>query len=1642
MPEVPLSYISTQSLRDSLLAKNLPPYNVEGSFTSNVNNPTFEIVQTVSGVIDTPSVSTNMFSPMSQSRILGSLNQYGPTRILDGAEFITTLQTTNSTTTFDADGNPVGSIGNFNEYTINDEKLPIITSDFYRLAVGVNKFGTTANGLLYFVTTVILPGLGQPYYTNIIGNSSSYTLLSLLTEDNPQGSNGSLSNDTVLVKIGAQKLKDYFTERISREIADIANPINTDALSNPFEMITGVEPLIDRDFRITVGSTRILTTLERISGTYFPDSIIPGQYLTDPNSEQSLYGQIKSAFNRTGLGSLAQRIFRTNQDTPSELFLVNTGGAQKSFLFKNLDFNLYKPYYNRPILQRLANAINPFDNQSSAGYYYVGSKTINVSTLTSPSGELPENSQGEELSAIVYGQDVVSEEFEGKQISSIKFGLKGQATTDSSANVDGGFVWSSTKTINNAGKRAGISGGTKTVDPEYRIIENIITGHASEVLLSSTNTDFVRDNSLLVKTQQLIDAADKVDGQRKLKHAGNAINQISKVFHDGYKIMTKGSQVMKFTDDNSNPIGYEYCRVFTKDTPYYTHKDLQKTTARIDGGEINGNIRKSTYSVFDSTFNLNIAPSSEESSTNMFNVQSENASVKKYMFSIENLAWAGSTRAGLQYKDLPSCERGPNKGRVMWFPPYGISFSDTSTPNFHSNSFLGRPEPIYTYKDTTRTGTLSFKMIVDHPSIVNLLVDKVYKNMDDKTLNKILDSFFSGCKNYDLYDLATIYQNVPPEFFFEVENILGNETTIQQTIDFIEESATITTPNPNSTPHPPASFDPANYQGKYGFFYENDYPDPQTRKRVTTTKYQDLYSVYIGQQSNYEFAANPDQVEGINEMFSVIEYNWEKIQELMKNLYADLSEGIIEQCTITLTGTTSPTASESYNKDLANRRVSNIINTFKTYKFDGENTFDKLIQDGKLILKSEALGETKSVWVYGDNDFKKNLNCGDNDDPIFYTVNGEGGPRPNQIYSANAMGCRQVGFGKINLTLGKNGEQQPDNGEDSVTNTFVVTRPVTGTSTTTKEVILGQKQKVRQKIAKKLLRHLLSECSYFDMVKGEDPNFYDNMRQKLKHFHPAFHSMTPEGLNSRLTFLQQCVRPGDTIQTKGIDGETISNDAVNTSFGTPPVLVLRIGDFYNTKIIPNSLSITYDPLVLDLNPEGIGVQPMIANVSMGFAIIGGMGLKEPVDKLQNALSFNFYANTEMYDERADETESTKTLDEAIFAAIFDGRPITPITNNGVPETNGGTTIGDIQQIFRASSGTTGTTSYTKIMDTLLDSTIGYFDTVYQSTQKITNNYGYGMTQLTTKYHNCYNGQIRRFTSPTTSEIAGRYVDYQRTLEDLTNNLIDNIDTNYIVVALDDAGFRNSDIKKFKTNLINVFNECKVYNLNGVSEIINNLTTVQQNYTQILRKLDYVDFASDGQIKVNNSVTVYGLNSGSTVFSGIQVNYGQVGTDLNDFITLFKDNGFLTDTYVKETFAINPSLSNYSIQSQKMGTLMYGLYHITLIDDFVKKLTVNLNSVNSPQKMSEVIKSNLLYIMGLYYELQNSAVSDFSYVTTEFNKLYSKEKYTPFVKGIERTLSFTQLTTPTSQQQTELQNIYKTVNLTDELITFNDKIKFI
>ena len=136
---------------------------------------------------------------------------------------------------------------------------------------------------------------------------------------------------------------------------------------------------------------------------------------------------------------------------------------------------------------------------------------------------------------------------------------------------------------------------------------------------------------------------------------------------------------------------------------------------------------------------------------------------------------------------------------------------------------------------------------------------------------------------------------------------------------------------------------------------------------------------------------------------------------------------------------------------------------------------------------------------------------------------------------------------------------------------------------------------------------------------------------KIQYFDPCFHSMCPEGFNARLTFLQQCTRQGNTIGAS----DRQAKSANNLAFGRAPYCVLRLGDFYNQLIVIDNISIDYDPLQWDFNTEGIGMQPLLAHVNISFKFIGGGDLAGPVKRLQNAMTFNYYANSRLYDNRAD-----------------------------------------------------------------------------------------------------------------------------------------------------------------------------------------------------------------------------------------------------------------------------------------------------------------------------------------------------------------------------------------------------------------------
>jgi hypothetical protein len=168
-------------------------------------------------------------------------------------------------------------------------------------------------------------------------------------------------------------------------------------------------------------------------------------------------------------------------------------------------------------------------------------------------------------------------------------------------------------------------------------------------------------------------------------------------------------------------------------------------------------------------------------------------------------------------------------------------------------------------------------------------------------------------------------------------------------------------------------------------------------------------------------------------------------------------------------------------------------------------------------------------------------------------------------------------------------------------------------------------------VGKSTVKRYDNEGEFFELLERNAPFMHHLITDKIKYFDPAYHAISPEGFNARLTFLQQCTRQGPTIG----NSDYMSKTAYNLAFGRPPVCVLRLGDFYYTKIIINSINIQYDNAQWDLNPEGIGVMPMFAKVSMSFTFLGGSDLAGPISRLQNAVSFNYYANASVYDNRAE-----------------------------------------------------------------------------------------------------------------------------------------------------------------------------------------------------------------------------------------------------------------------------------------------------------------------------------------------------------------------------------------------------------------------
>jgi hypothetical protein len=1444
----PLDFISSEGFRKKLITRNLVPY--AKSPTKITPPTTYEIIQSDFSVVDSPDglIDTTFYADKQYP-----LNKWGN----DGGYQLVP----------DISGN-LNTVSNKGEYGPGQQDANLIDEAQIASKIGfggiapawipLNAFG---NGGLeqydagVYITTPdtissSIPGgvrqlyNNQPYPTTF--NPSSYSPLSILLSPDPIGSNGLLSQDSFIARLGARTLKREFEERIGRAIVretiGRANFLNINSSTNVVNILTGRVPLIEPNYQITVPGNPITAAADfglRLGGSLVPFSLIPGSYF-DPNinpGQPTTIGQALLANPLAALGNLTSKLLGAGK-TGSEIFYNNTGAGQKSILWKNINYNRYKPNYDRTLLDRLGGAI--VGSETNNANFYIGSTTSDPSRVFSPSRALPVDAFGNEQQAPVFGPHELAQLYEGPS-KEIRLGANGP-TYSNGGGIEGGFTWVSPKYKGNAGKKVGVGGVILDQDEDFK--------PSSYNTTESTERTF-KEGSILDDTQRIINS--QPEGGKRLQHVGNAIDQVSKVFHDGYKELTKGSRVIQYTGAIGQEVGTEYCRVFTKDVPYLQYNDLQKTDGIVTEG------RRFSYSVLDKTYNLNIAPNKQEGgqdSTNLIGTVN-NAYAKKYMFSIENLAWATSNTPGFSVADLPVCERGPNGGRVMWFPPYGLTFSETVQANWQSNEFIGRPEPIYTYKNSSRGGTLSWKIVVDHPSVLNVIVNKVLANETNKVrVDSILESFFAGCRKYDLYELAKKYYTISPNDLFDIQQAISSKELSKEQLEFAINTVKTT---PDLSPDTGTGGSPETTLKSFenfAFYFNNDIP------KKFNEPFTPLYNTYIGQKTYYQ-QQSPSTAEQTTSFFdSVVTPNKEKMDELINELvnqFENNSEGTV---TITINSSTSPAATRAYNDILSAKRIDSAA-IFIT----GDSRMTKYVTGTpqRLIVKiGAALGERASVQKYDEKtkSFQPNtsVSCGDND--------GNSQALNKEIYTTNAMACRRAYISDIQSTL-----NAPKVVPPAKVTTENVPNDVPKTVTTPP---IEPKYIDKDNISKRVLRSLLSECDYFETIKEETPMVYDNLRDKLKFFQPAFHSITPEGLNSRLTFLQQCMRPGDTIPTiKTINGAATPDysDATNTSFGAPPVLVLRVGDFYNTKIIPTSLGIQYENL--DINPEGIGVQPMIANITLGFNFVGGSGLKESVDKLQNALTFNYYANTEIYDDRADSTDLSYKVIDAEFLKLAPTNVAPPTINQSTPN-NGQSNdkpIGDVTSNVITEAGQTGTINYSVFMDKVVTETQSYFTNVVNKNRETVNQYNNAVRQQWMMERVYTEGKFAIDIDNETI-LFGKPYNLEKRTDEIFAQLVKDIkdgDEGFITfISNKDRNFSNKLIRQVKENYSNFVKNKRSSFQSAVTNITNSMVAVQQSYIGYIGRINTITYSStsntgtDGYQQSNGQVFSYILSSTTEV----------------------------------------------------------------------------------------------------------------------------------------------------------------------------------
>lgn len=572
--------------------------------------------------------------------------------------------------------------------------------------------------------------------------------------------------------------------------------------------------------------------------------------------------------------------------------------------------------------------------------------------------------------------------------------------------------------------------------------------------------------------------------------------------------------------------------------------------------------------------------------------------VKNLMFSIENLAVGTikNEKYGIIDDDfgspIPLTEVGPFNGRIMWFPPYNMEISETATAKWESTVMVGRNEPMYNYQNSERTATITFTLLVDYPEQL--------KNFRGRDKQKAIAEFFAfgGTSSYsttpDDIEITT-YELKVRQLENEIKTIEGDTKLIEPEVK-----------RPN----------------ELKFVFPNDVP-------------------FVGDDLNTV----------IDKIFK--EYHYEIVDSCYSS---DGSKFGLNSGVFFVTGLTE-TSDGLYVLD------KNAVTNFSQYTTTGItgqlNSNCDLNQILKEVYGNEQNRPYYSVYVYGGaSKLYTELNPNDTEKAQAYN-NALGKRRAYAIIQlvkkrletmfgksvADGIEVTYLGTGSIgdSQSLDENATKDAISEEDTknersakikimrnakpIEPKKVVLSPSQQYVVDTKKTELSQAQDMIKKIKSNAVDGVMNPRGSTESNGVGDAGILRGFQSiSGNYFYPVFHSQTPEDFHKRLTFLQQCTRQGSARRFAVADGDG-NLRARNSVFGRQPICVLRIGDFFHTKIVIDSVTVDYHDTTWDMNPEGFGMQPMIANVTLNIKIFGGQSLKAPIDALQNAVTFNYYANS-------------------------------------------------------------------------------------------------------------------------------------------------------------------------------------------------------------------------------------------------------------------------------------------------------------------------------------------------------------------------------------------------------------------------------